>query len=71
MSPERITKVALSWTPAGKRKRGWPKTTWRKTDEHELKKMGLSWGEATAKDRDKWKEVIAAALCLDFGKFVS
>ena len=65
MSPERIPKVALRWTPAGKRKRGRPKTTWRKTVEHELKEMGLSWGEAqaTAKNRDKWKEVIAAALC--------
>ena len=65
MSPERIPKVALRWTPAGKRKRGRHKTTWRKTVEHELKEMDLSWGEAqaTAKNRDKWKEVIAAALC--------
>jgi len=27
MSPERMPKVALRWTPAGKRKRGRPKTT--------------------------------------------
>ena len=55
MSPERIPTVALRWTPAGKRKRERPKTTWRKIVEHELKEMGLSWGEAqaTAKDRDK------------------
>jgi len=46
MSPERIPKVAPRWTPAGKRKRGRPKTTWRKTVETELSEMGLSWGEA-------------------------
>ena len=59
------TQIALRWTPVGKRKRGRPKITWRKTVEHEPKQMGLSWGEAqaTAKNRDKWKEVIAAALC--------
>ena len=45
MSSERIPKVALGWTPAGKRKRGRPKTTWRKTVETELSEMGLSWGE--------------------------
>jgi len=46
MSPERIPKVALRWTHAGKRKRGRPKTTWRKTVETELSEMGLSWREA-------------------------
>ena len=65
MSPERIPKVALRWTPAGKRKRGRPKTTWRKTIEKELKEMGLSWGEAqaVAKNSDMWKGFISAALC--------
>ena len=43
MSSERIPKVALRWTPASKRKRGRPKTTWRKTVETELSEMGLSW----------------------------
>ena len=42
MSPERIPMVALRWTPAGKGKRGRPKTTWRKTVETELSEMGLS-----------------------------
>ena len=53
MSPERIPKVALRWTPAGKRKRGRPKTTWRKTVESDLSEMGLSWGEAQAIAKDK------------------
>jgi len=65
MSPERIPKVALRWTPAGKRKRGRPKTTWRKTVETELSEMGLSLGEAQAitKDKTRWKRDIVAVLC--------
>ena len=65
MSPERMLKVALRWTPAGKRKRGRPKTTWRKTVETELSEMGLSWGEAQAiaKDKTSWKRDIVVALC--------
>ena len=53
MLPERIPKVALRWTPAGKRKRGRPKSTWRKIVETELSEMGLSWGEAQAIVKDK------------------
>ena len=65
MSPERIAKVALRWTPAGKRKRGRPKTTWRKTVETELSEMDLSWGEAQAiaKDKTQWKSDLVAAPC--------
>jgi len=33
--PSAIPKVALSWTPAGKRSRGRPKETWRRTVEAE------------------------------------
>ena len=29
------TNIALSWTPEGKRKRGRPKNTWRRTVERE------------------------------------
>ncbi|XP_068703948.1 uncharacterized protein [Montipora foliosa] len=57
MPPERIPKVALRWTPAGKRKRRRPKTTSRKTAEIELSEMGLTWGEAhaIAKDKTRWR----------------
>ena len=34
---EDMTKVALRWTPEAKRKRGRPKTTWRRTIENEIK----------------------------------
>ncbi len=36
-------KIALRWTPPGKRKPGRPKTTWRRTVTQELEQMNLSW----------------------------
>lgn len=64
MGLDRIPKTALRWTPPGKRRRGRPKTTWRRTVMAELSEMGLSWGEAqyAAKDRSRWKQIIDA-LC--------
>jgi len=55
MAPTRIPKVALRWTPAGKRKRGRPKTTWR-TITSELEEMGSSMGQAqyVTTDRGRW-----------------
>ena len=46
MDPNRIPKVALRWTPPGKRKQGRLKTTWRRTVMAELKEIGLTWDEA-------------------------
>ena len=59
-----IPKVALRWTPPGRRKPGRPKITWRKSVMAELQDMGLSWGEAqaAAKDRTPWRNVVVA-LC--------
>ena len=42
-------KVALRWTPTGKRNRGRPKTTWRRTITTELFDMGMTMGEALVK----------------------
>ena len=55
MDQARIPKVALPWTPPGKRKPGRPKTTWRQTVMPELSEVKLTWGEAqhAAKNRDK------------------
>ena len=62
MPNERIPKVALRWTPPGRRKPGRPKTTQRKTEMAELHDVGLSWGEAqaAAKDRTLWRNVVVA-----------
>ena len=63
MSPNRITRVALRWTPQGKRKQGRPKATWRRTVEKEIKAMGLTWGEAemAALDRIGWRQRVEAS----------
>ena len=37
-------RTALTWQPEGKRRRGWPRATWRRIVEHERKEMGIaSW----------------------------
>ncbi|KAL9964922.1 hypothetical protein ACROYT_G028635 [Oculina patagonica] len=51
-------RVALTWTPEGKRQRGRPKISWRITVEGERKDLGwTSWNEAEqrAKDREGWR----------------
>jgi len=64
MSAGAIPKVALTWTPEGKRKRGRPKETWRRSIEKEIKNNGYTWGslQKIAKDRQQWKSLVAA-LC--------
>ena len=57
-----IVRTALHWTPDGKRKRGRPRTTWRRTVEDEMKDMRQTWGSLTklAQDRSKWRAFVAA-----------
>ena len=57
-----IAKSAMHWTPEGKRKRGRPKITWRRTVEKEIKEMGKTWEgiKFMAKDRQMWREYVAA-----------
>ena len=64
MDQTHIPKVALHWAPPGKRKPGWPKTTWLRTVIAELSEVKLTWGEAqnAVQNRVKWKEIVVA-LC--------
>ena len=64
MDENRIPKVALHWLPTGKRNRGRPRTTWRRTIEADLKEMGSTWREmeTLAEDRQRWRS-FTAALC--------
>ena len=60
-SPDDHQRIALRWTPDGRRKRGRPKETWRRTVERERDLLGLrSWEAAAAvvKDIDRWRELI-------------
>ena len=57
--------VALSWAPEGKRKRGRPKTTWRRMIELERKALGYNtWAETrtAATNKDQWRRSVEA-LC--------
>ena len=55
----RITRVALRWTPQGKRKQGRLKATWqnkRERVEKEIKEIGLTCGEASCSVRSLEQE---------------
>ena len=57
--------IAMTWAPEGKRRKGRPKTTWRRTVEKERKEGGWnSWSEArtAAANREKWRSSVEA-LC--------
>ena len=66
-----ICNTALTWAPEGKRKRGRPKTTWRRTVEKKRNLAGWrSWAEArtAAVDRSEWRrslEVLCATRHLE------
>lgn len=62
MPEDRIPKVAMRWSPSGRRKRGRPKTTCRRTVMKELEAMGLTKGEpqAKAQHRSVWRGLAAA-----------
>ena len=55
-----VTRRGLRWTPQGKRKRGRPKITWRRSTETELMVAGLTWGqlERKAQDRRGWRTLV-------------
>lgn len=58
-------RTALTWTPEGRRKRGRPKETYRRTVEKEMKQMGYnSWAAVTAaaQDRAAWRGIVAGAM---------
>ena len=52
----------LKWTPEGKRRRGRPSQTWRRTVEAEIKERGktLAVLQRLANNRDQWKIFVAA-----------
>ena len=60
-----LPRVALTWAPEGKRMRGRPKETWRRTVEKERMAMGFnSWAEAglAAANRVSWRSMISGPI---------
>ena len=67
MENTRHVKLAITWTPEGKRKRGRPKETWRRTIERERQDLGFqSWTDATAvaRDRQRWRGLVRGPILL-------
>ena len=62
--PDHISRIALHWTPEGKRERGRPRNTWRRTVEAEIKDWNETWGTITrrAQNRDDLRLFIAALI---------
>jgi len=52
----------LHWTPEGKQRKGRPKITWQQTVEKEMQQMEKTWSSISvmAKDRQKWRDHVAA-----------
>ena len=50
----------IEWNPQGKRKRGRPQHTWRRTRMAELERRQLTWQEAkrTAQNRVRWQALV-------------
>ena len=55
-----VAKRALEWNPQGKRKRGRPRLTWRRTRMSELEERGLTWcgAKATVRNRVRWRALV-------------
>ena len=64
MSDDKIPRQTIMWSPKGKRKRGRPKETLRRTIEREAKTIGLKTQDLQdmATNRKEWK-TMTSALC--------
>ena len=69
MEPSAYARIALTWTPEGRRKRGRPRSTWRRTMLGELKEAGMVWSAAVKRvqDRNEWRNLVEA-LCATLHK---
>ena len=55
-----IAKTVLEWNPQGKRRRGRPRQSWRRTRMAELDEQGTTWAAAKkiAQNRTRWKVTV-------------
>ena len=60
-----VTKQALRWNPQGKRSRGRPRNSWRRTVDNEAKNAGYTWWqlERLAQNRSRWRAIVSEDLC--------
>jgi hypothetical protein len=57
---ESITRLAFSWNPLGKRRKGRARNTWRSKMESKIKRTRRTWKdlEKMVLDRRAWKDVV-------------
>ena len=55
----RHSKFIVSWNVGGKRERGRPKQTWRRTFKEDLERVGIALEDAkeVARDRAGWRQL--------------
>jgi len=60
-----VIKQALRWNPKGKRSRGRPRNSWRRTVDDEASKAGYTWWqlERIAQNRPRWRAMVSVDLC--------
>ncbi|GFR58737.1 hypothetical protein ElyMa_000039400 [Elysia marginata] len=63
-----LPRVAVHWKPDGHRKRGRPKTNWRKTVEAEAAAMGQSWATLRMLAQDRVDGRILLLLLLPMAR---
>lgn len=73
MSDNDITRVALKSTLEGKRRKGWPRTTSRRTVDKVPKYLNLNhltWGEEErlAKNKEEWKSLVLVQFASECNK---
>ena len=62
--PRSITRQSLQWNPQGKRARGRPRNSWRRSTTEEMTKAGYTWHDLArnAQNRVRWR-IIVSGLC--------
>lgn len=62
--PGNITKQSLQWNPQGKRARGRPRNSWRRSTTDEMTKAGYTWHDLVrnAQNRVRWRTIVSG-LC--------
>ena len=64
MGGNRHARIPMDWTPAGgKRKKGRPKTTWRRTFTEDLQQLNVTWREKNAVVANRVKSRAFVAQC--------
>ena len=62
--PRSTTRQSLQWNPQGKRARGRPRNSWRRSTTEKLTKAGYTWHDLArnAQNRVRWKKIVSGLI---------